>query len=735
MAEARQVRADADGAGGHERQREALLVGAAEGGRDGAAAAEALDAEAVVPADDAVELPPRAEAVRRPDGLRRDELPQPLVVGVVQVQVLEALGRVGRVGPLDLEALADLLGDAEPGAGVGGEVDDGELAREGVVDGGLEDGVLEGSERPGVVGDVVRHHHHAPALGRLGRAERPLPHDHADVVGPRRPGHGRQPAGVRAVAGVRRRERQLGGGEEGLGGGLLEAWNLDAAKVRAPELLQAGLEERREVVHVGGAQALGRQPLALEGLERRVHLEDRAPGEGGRRPARAQRLVDEPAAVRGAGLAVDLDVVLRGLEPRGARDADPPRAAAGRGHAELPGGDVHLPQLGRVLAGDLGRRPPQGLGDGGVASVGGELGGEHREVDVDPVGAAGAALVVELGALQLLEGRGQEGLQAADDGGGEGAGLRGGRHGEGEHRVDPPDDAPQEHPADVAGALADLLGRHVQVPLAVARPAVQGLAVLELGELQQGRDGGLDVPVALGPLVGQVRGRAAVEEEAPAARVGRPGPQDANDVDPEPLQALRLGVDAGSDGEGHPGPVLPLGREGLSVAVAAARAGRRELAAAGHELPAELGRLGREADGIRVAAHQREVERVAVLAGGRAGALQGGLEHGRQLGKRREDPHRPRADLGRGRALVPPRGHVGRGAAGVGERLQPQRARDERGGVGPPDVGLQGVELHVAVGVVEQHGEGLVDRCLGVRELGDPLLYGGLQDGLLEPGV
>mmetsp|Transcript_18751 Transcript_18751/g.61084 ORF Transcript_18751/g.61084 Transcript_18751/m.61084 type:complete len:335 (+) Transcript_18751:2177-3181(+) len=181
LAEAHEVGADAHGPARHVAQREAVLVGAARLAGDGARAAQVLDADAVRRADDG-----RQDEVVALEGPEHRARLQGLVVRAVEVDVLEALARVGLVVPLDLELGLELLDEADARAAVAGDVDAGDAPGPRVHRRRLVDVVLGHAEGPALERDVVRDDDELAARRVLRGLERHVPGDHADLVRARR---------------------------------------------------------------------------------------------------------------------------------------------------------------------------------------------------------------------------------------------------------------------------------------------------------------------------------------------------------------------------------------------------------------------------------------------------------------------------------------------------------------------------------------------------------------------
>ena len=129
LAQPRAVRADADGAPRDVRQRDCFFVRAAGGRRDLARALQALHA---LPAAH-VRQPPAHLAGALVHHAVRQNPPvgaEHLVVVLGQVDVLEPLGGLGLVHPLDPERRLDRLVQTDARAGVGGDVHAGQALRD-----------------------------------------------------------------------------------------------------------------------------------------------------------------------------------------------------------------------------------------------------------------------------------------------------------------------------------------------------------------------------------------------------------------------------------------------------------------------------------------------------------------------------------------------------------------------------------------------------------------------------
>ena len=302
LAEAHQVRTDADGTARDERDGEDIVVGARGGAGDQAGAFQALDAQAVFGADDGRDLVPFLAVL---DDLLRDDVLGLAVLEALlelrrQVQVAEAgLGLVGVV-PRGRELADQLLGQADARARVGAEVDarDAEAARElGALE---EELVLAGAEGADAVRDVVGHDDEAPALGVFGRARRHEPANHAVRVGARLARHLGQ-----VVAVVEHELRVL----DALAHRRLPLLVCRVARhTLGPRVGEGLAEELGEVVDVLRAHQVRLVALGLQPLLGRVGGGDRAQVHRADLVGATDALEDPLAALVRLALGVQLDV-------------------------------------------------------------------------------------------------------------------------------------------------------------------------------------------------------------------------------------------------------------------------------------------------------------------------------------------------------------------------------------------------------------------------------------------
>mmetsp|Transcript_89338 Transcript_89338/g.257673 ORF Transcript_89338/g.257673 Transcript_89338/m.257673 type:complete len:991 (+) Transcript_89338:429-3401(+) len=330
LAQTVQVCADADAPPSDIRKREGLLVGPARLARDQAAALQALDTDAAlggghVQAEDRIQDVPDLPADRhrvRPDGVGW-ELGH---VGLLQIQVVEALEVVAVVGPSNLDQRLKLFHSAEAGARIARDVHPRYSGRP--CHGGrlLEELVLRGAEGARLDGHVIADEHDVPPGGVLRGAEGHLPHDHADLV----------PAVLLSFDELASLKRELLRRDE------LRRDPVHIGRLQ-PELGQRRAEEHGEIVDVRRAgrpgDAVLRAALGLHG--RPDELE------------RRERLLRFQLEVGGRAARVRVGDLLerRGLPTHGGVGQQPQRRRRGRGEPdlELDAGDAELQGARPVL--------------------------------------------------------------------------------------------------------------------------------------------------------------------------------------------------------------------------------------------------------------------------------------------------------------------------------------------------------------------------------------------------
>mmetsp|Transcript_33163 Transcript_33163/g.74909 ORF Transcript_33163/g.74909 Transcript_33163/m.74909 type:complete len:951 (+) Transcript_33163:310-3162(+) len=322
LAQAHEVGADAHRAARHVRQREHVVVRVGRLARNGARAAQVLHPDAVDLADDVAELEPGLAA--RLDLLALDRaLGQRRVVLRREVEVVEALARVGLVLPRHLEEGLERLHEADAGARVAGNVHPGKALRARVLARRLEEVVLEDAEGARLDRHVVGNHHHLAALGVLRGLHEDAPREHAHRVGAH---HALNVVPQHALL----VEDELLGLEEPRRDPLYHGrrvGRLHPVQVLAPLLDQVHLHEAQKVVRVGRRDAADGRALHLELVGRRVRVQE------------ADALLVDPLLVDGAELGGDARHGV-GVLDKGRRFE--PLAVHGRGHEAHRGDGVAL---------------------------------------------------------------------------------------------------------------------------------------------------------------------------------------------------------------------------------------------------------------------------------------------------------------------------------------------------------------------------------------------------------
>ena len=485
-----------------------------------------------------------------------------------------------------------------------------------------------------------------------------------------------------------------------------------------------------------------REALDLERLERRVRLEQppavqaalgrRGGGAGsagaaGARAAGRLGVREDVAQLggrRGAGrrqqrLAVDLDVLLARLVAGRARHQRAPRAR-GVGHAEadLPDRDAGAAERGVVLRHERRDGRAQRARDARlVLGVVERQQRQHGEEEVHPVGAAGGA-VVGRRARQLLEAVDERLLELVDGGGRDGGRVARVLRREQRGVPELAHLAAQEQPLE-RRRLGVAVGARVEVPLAVAARHVEHVLRRELVELEQARDGALDLAqegvVAEGARRGvphkaraQRHRRHARREhrhaaDLQAAQRGRRVGDGRGDALRRRLRRAAGAQRRGAAGAGAVADVVAdqLGRrEDLDVGLGGAeRAGREQL-------------LGRRRQLERLGAAHGDVQHAAVALGAEAGHR--GLDRGQRVGElRQRGDDEERADavargrgVGEARVVVDPR-RDDAPAAGADRDL---RLAQQEGVVDALDVRQQRAVLQRGVLVVDdERRERLLD--------------------------
>ena len=317
------VGADADRAARDVRERERLVVRRRRLAGDEPGAAQVLDADAVLLADNVVEL--EALLARLVDVLSVEgAVGEPRHVLLGQVEVLVPVRLVGRVVPRDLEVGLELLRQADASARVGGDVQARDTRGARVLGDLVVKLVLLDAKGARLDGAVVGDDDEGATLRVLGRLERGVPADHADRVDADDPLAGRDGVAVlEQLAGDEQVGRHRGGRAGGDGAlPLLHERLLEQAEevvgVRGADAARDGAlgGERRgdgvrlEVAHLLVGLALAEGAVGLRGARDRVEVLD-VPVRLEPLPAHARR--DEadglPLAAADIGVAAHLDLV------------------------------------------------------------------------------------------------------------------------------------------------------------------------------------------------------------------------------------------------------------------------------------------------------------------------------------------------------------------------------------------------------------------------------------------